>query len=167
MHYTTSGRETVDESEFAIWFYPEGEVPQERMVSTLVGRFANNWVEIPPYEKSFEVSSSFEVKEDINVLAYHPHMHFRGKDLRMFADYPDGRREELINIPYYTYLWQLTYQLSEPKFVPAGTVITSVGHFDNSAQNPFNPDPSVSVPWGEMSWDEMFFGEFVYKAANQ
>lgn len=166
LHYTTTGKETVDESEYAIWFYPEGEIPRERMVSTLVGRFANDWTAIPPHEKNFEMSNSFEVKDDINILAYHPHMHFRGKDLRMFADYPDGTREELINIPYYSYLWQLTYRLSEPKFVPAGTVITSVGHFDNSAQNPFNPDPSVTVPWGEMSWDEMFFGEFVYKAAN-
>ena len=46
-------------------------------------------------------------------------------------------------------------------------MITTVGHFDNSAQNPYNPDPSVSITWGEQSWDEMFFGEYLYTAANK
>ena len=167
MHYTTTGKEAVDESEYAIWFYPEGEVPEERMVSRMVGRFEGNWLDIPAFDKNFQVTASGRVAEDINILGYHPHMHFRGKALRMFADYPDGTREELVNIPAYTYLWQLTYDLKDPKLIPAGTVITSVGTFDNSAQNPYNPDPSITIPWGEMSWDEMFFGEYVYKTANQ
>ena len=86
--------------------------------------------------------------------------------MRMIADYPDGTREELINFAAYSYLWQLTYDLQEPKFIPAGTVITTVGHFDNSAQNPYNPDPSVSIPWGEQSWDEMFIGYWTYHSAE-
>lgn len=166
MHYTTSGKETVDESEYGIWFYPEGVVPEERLVSTMVGRWSYNWEDIPANVKNFEMVAQQTINEDVNVLGYHPHMHFRGKDLRMYADYPDGTREELINVAYYSYLWQLTYDLEQPKFMPAGTVITSIGHFDNSAQNPFNPDPNVTIPWGEQSWDEMFFGEMVYKLAN-
>ncbi|MGB1746984.1 MAG: redoxin family protein [Pseudohongiellaceae bacterium] len=167
MHYTTSGKETVDRSKYGIWFYPEDTVPEERMQSRMVGLFGSALPDIPPHEKNFEVSSSFTLREDVNALAYHPHMHFRGVDLRMFADYPDGSREELINIPYYSYLWQLTYNLTEPKLLPAGTTVTAVGHFDNSSQNPFNPDPSATVVYGEQSWDEMFFGEIVYKTANQ
>ena len=166
MHYTTSGKETVDRSKYGIWFYPEDTVPEERMQSRMVGLFGSALPDIP-HEKNFEVSSSFTLREDVNALAYHPHMHFRGVDLRMFADYPDGSREELINIPYYSYLWQLTYNLSEPKLLPAGTTVTAVGHFDNSSQNPFNPDPSATVVYGEQSWDEMFFGEIVYKTVNQ
>lgn len=167
MHYTTSGKETVDRSKYGIWFYPEGEIPEERMRSRMVGLFGSQFPNIPPHDKNFEVSSKMTVSEDVSVLAYHPHMHFRGVDLRMYADYPDGTREELINIPYYSYLWQLTYNLEEPKILPEGTVVTAVGHFDNSGQNPFNPDPSATVVYGEQSWDEMFFGEFVYKSVNQ
>jgi hypothetical protein len=37
------------------------------------------------------------------------------------------------------------------------------GAFDNSADNPMNPDPSRDVPWGQMSEDEMFFGAFTWK----
>lgn len=72
-----------------------------------------------------------------------------------------------MNIPVYTYLWQLAYDLKESKFVSVGMVITLVGTFDNSAQNPYNPAPLIPIPWGEMSRDEMFFEEYVYKAANQ
>lgn len=164
MHYTTSGKAAVDESEFGLWFYPESAVPEERMKSRLIGNFANDWDTIPAFAKNFEVSNSFILPEDADVYQYHPHMHFRGKDLRMYADYPDGTREELINIADYSYAWQLTYDLEAPIFVPAGTKITSVAHFDNSVQNLANPDPSRAIEWGEQSWDEMFFGEIIWKA---
>ncbi len=166
LHYTTSGKEAVDESEFGLWFYPEGEVPEDQLSARLVGVFANTWEDIPPHAKHYEMSNSFILPEDANVYSYHPHMHFRGKDLRMFADYPDGSREELINIAKYSYAWQLTYELEEPIFMPKGTKITSIGHFDNSSQNLANPDPSRAVPWGEQSWDEMFFGEIIWKSAE-
>lgn len=167
LHYTTSGKETTDDSEIGIWFYPKDVVPQERMSSRMIGNFRNDWQDIPPYAKHFEVSNSFVMPEDSDLYRFHPHMHFRGKDLRMIAQYPDGTVEELINIANYHYAWQLTYDLVEPKFVPAGTTITSIGHFDNSTQNLANPDPSRAVPWGEQSWDEMFFGEVIWKKARR
>ncbi len=167
LHYTTSGREAVDESEFGLWFYPEGVVPEERLKARLIGVFSNNWQDIPAHAKNYEMSNSYILPEDANVYSYHPHMHFRGRSLRMFADYPDGSREELINIADYSYAWQLTYELEQPLFMPKGTRITSVGHFDNSAQNLANPDPTRAVPWGEQSWDEMFFGEIIWKNAGE
>ena len=59
------------------------------------------------------------------------------------------------------------YELAEPKFVPAGTKIRAVAAFDNSKQNKANPDPSRTVPWGQQSWDEMFFGSVTYKYVDQ
>lgn len=167
LHYTTSGREAIDESEFGLWFYPEDVVPEERLSAQMVGVFPGGWEDIPPHSKNFEMSNSFTLPEDANIYSYHPHMHFRGKDLRMFADYPDGTREELINIAKYSYAWQLTYELEEPIFMPKGTKITSIGHFDNSTQNLANPDPTRAIPWGEQSWDEMFFGEVIWKRAGE
>lgn len=76
--------------------------------------------------------------------------------MRFFADYPDGSTEELINVAKYNYNWQLSYTYEEPKFVPGGTKITVVAAWDNSSQNPSNPNPDRNVDWGNESWDEMF-----------
>ncbi|MEX0618984.1 MAG: hypothetical protein WDZ76_10880 [Pseudohongiellaceae bacterium] len=167
LHYTTNGRETVDNSEIGLWFYPEGEVPEERMSGQCACIFTPDWTNIEPYDPAFEMSQTVTLSRDIHMHSFTPHMHFRGKSMRFFADYPDGNREELINIAKYNYNWQLAYTYAEPKFMPAGTVITAEGVFDNSTQNPANPDPARSVPWGQQSWDEMFFGAMNWKYTQQ
>ncbi|MDP6651281.1 MAG: redoxin domain-containing protein [Gammaproteobacteria bacterium] len=167
MHYTPNGRETVDNSQLGVWFYPEGEVPKERMSGQCACIFPNNWTTIPPRDPNFEQVSTITIPRDANIHSYLPHMHFRGKYMRFYADYPDGSREELLNIAKYNYNWQLSYTYEEPKFVPGGTKITAVGAFDNSAQNPANPNPDRAVDWGNESWDEMFFGAMQYKYTDQ
>lgn len=167
MHYTTSGKESVDRGEIGLWFYPEGEIPEERMSGRCACIFTPDWTNIPPYDPSFEQTQSITIAQDAHIYSMLPHMHFRGKSMRFVADYPDGSSEELINIANYNYNWQLTYTLAEPKFVPGGTRITAIGTFDNSAQNPANPDPARSVPWGQQSWDEMFFGSVKWKNVDQ
>ena len=158
LHYTTNGKETTDASEIGLWFYPKGEVPEKRMSGQCACIFTPTWTNIPPHDPNFEQSASVTLQRDAYMHSFTPHMHFRGKYMRFYADYPDGSREELINIANYNYNWQLAYTYEEPKFIPGGTVLTAVGAFDNSAQNPNNPDPERSVPWGQQSWDEMFFG---------
>ena len=167
LHYTTNGRETVDESEIGLWFYPEGEIPAERMSGRCACIFPNTWTNIPSNDPAFEQTATITIGKDANIYSYLPHMHFRGKYMRFYADYPDGSSEELINIAQFNYAWQMSYTYAEPKFVPAGTQITAVGAFDNSAQNPANPDPERTVPWGQQSWDEMFFGAVQWKNIDQ
>ena len=129
--------------------------------------FPNTWTTIPAHDNNFEQTASVTVMEDSYVHGHLAHMHFRGKYMRFYADYPDGSREELLNIANYSYNWQLRYEYETPKFIPAGTKLTAVGAFDNSAQNPANPDPARNVDWGEQSWDEMFFGSSQWKHADQ
>jgi mono/diheme cytochrome c family protein len=167
LHYTTNGRETVDSGEIGLWFYPDGEVPKERMSGDCACIFTPTWTNIPPNDPAFEQTETITIAKDAYIHSMLPHMHFRGKYMRFYADYPDGSSEELINIANYNYNWQLAYTYEEPKFVPAGTRITAVGAFDNSAQNPANPEPERSVPWGQPSWDEMFFGAVQFKYADQ
>ena len=167
LHYTTNGRQTVDASEIGLWFYPPGEVPEERMAGQCACIFTPSWNDIPPGDPNFVQSASVTLRGDAYIHSFTPHMHFRGKYMRFYADYPDGGREELINIAKYNYNWQLAYTYAEPRFMPAGTVITAVGAFDNSAQNPYNPDPQRAVPWGQQSWDEMFFGAISWKYVEQ
>ena len=167
LHYTTTGRATVDESEIGVWFYPQDEVPSQRMSGACACVFTPTWTEIPPHDPDFEMTASITIPDDAELFSLTPHMHFRGKRMRFTATYPDGQTEELINIANYNYNWQLAYTLRQPRFMPAGTVITAVGAFDNSARNKSNPDPDRSVPWGLQSWDEMFFGAADWKVLNQ
>jgi hypothetical protein len=167
MHYTTNGREATDTSRIGLWFYPDGVVPEERMSGRCACIFTRDWTDIPANDANFEQTASILIEEDAHLFGHYAHMHFRGKYMRFYADYPDGSREELINIANFSYAWQLNYEYDEPKFVPAGTRITAVGAFDNSAQNPANPDPTRDVAWGQQSWDEMFFGSSRWKYTNQ
>jgi len=167
MHYTTNGRETVDDSKIGVWFYPKGFVPEHRMSGACACHFTPTWENIPPYDPDYEMTQSIVIDDDAYIFSFTPHMHFRGKRMRFYATLPDGTHEEMLNIANYNYNWQLAYTLEEPRFVPAGTKITAVGAFDNSEQNRMNPDPSRSVPWGLQSWDEMFFGAVDWKYTNQ
>ena len=167
MHYTTTGKESVDASRIGIWFYPKGFIPEERMTGQCACHFTPTWVNIPPLDPDYEMTQSFTIEKDAKLFAFTPHMHFRGKRMRFSAEYPDGTSEELINIANYNYNWQLAYTYKEPKAVPAGTVITATGAFDNSEQNQMNPDANRSVPWGLQSWDEMFFGAADWKYVDQ
>jgi hypothetical protein len=74
------------------------------------------------------------------------------------ARYPDGRIETLLDVPRYSFNWQTTYFLAEPKLLPAGSTIESTAVFDNSPNNPYNPDPKKTITWGDQSWDEMHIG---------
>ena len=167
MHYTPNGRETVDNSQLGVWFYPLGEVPEERMSGQCACVFPNTWTTIPANDPAFEQTASIVIENDAHIHSYLPHMHFRGKRMRFVADYPDGTSEELINVAKYNYNWQLSYTYNEPKFVPGGTKITATAAWDNSGQNPANPNPDRNVDWGNESWDEMFFGAVRWKDIDQ
>jgi len=98
------------------------------------------------------------IPEDLYIHAFTPHMHFRGKDFKYTLHYPDGRKEVPLYVPNYDFNWQITYHLKEPLFVPKGTKLHCEAHFDNSADNPQNPDPTRAVDFGEQSFDEMMIG---------
>lgn len=166
MHYTTTGRATVDRGRIGLWFYGEDEIPTQRKLGECACIFTNEWTDIPPNDPNFSQVKAVTVGYDAYLTGFHPHMHFRGKSMVFEAHYPDGRVEQLLNIARYNYDWQVEYKLAEPKFVPAGTKVVVTGVFDNSSQNPANPDPDRQVPWGEQSWDEMFFGQVYWKAAD-
>lgn len=164
MHYTTSGKEVTDATEIGIYFYPEGYVPEERMSGGVGNAFT---ISIPPNAKDHEMELVTYVPNEAEIHSLMPHMHFRGKRMAFTARYPDGSEELLLSVPAYSFNWQLSHELAEPVRVPAGTQIVATGAFDNSGQNPYNPDPSIEVNWGEQSWEEMFMGFYTWKEVNQ
>ncbi len=129
---------------------------------SLTGRAINVAFKIPPHADGHEVKASHVVKEDIRMTSLMPHMHVRGKDFEYSVVYPDGRQEVLLKVPRYDFGWQLSYQFATPLVLPKGSRIECVAHYDNSANNKFNPDPTKEVRWGDQTWEEMMIGWFNY-----
>jgi mono/diheme cytochrome c family protein len=115
----------------------------------------NNMFAIPPGAANHRVTSCFTLPRDVDAISYTAHMHYRGKSMTTEAFYPDGRREILFSVPRYSFLWQTTYMLKNIHFLPKGTRLETTAYFDNSPNNPLNPDPTRLVRWGEPSEEEM------------
>jgi hypothetical protein len=113
MHYTTNGQATKDRTSIGLVF--SKEPPTKTLVT---GNAMNARFVIPPGEASHEVKSSTTFKDDVHLTSFMPHMHFRGKDFKYTAVYPDGRSEVLLNVPKYDFNWQLTYILEKPIALP-------------------------------------------------
>ena len=115
----------------------------------------NNMFLIPPNDDNHRVTSCYTLPKDVTVVAYTAHMHYRGKSMRTEAIYPDGHHEVLLNVPHFDFRWQETYFLSKQFLLPKGTKLVTTAYFDNSLNNPQNPDPSKAIRWGEPSDEEM------------
>ena len=98
---------------------------------------------IPPGDANYEIKAKHMFLKDTLLLNLTPHMHLRGKSFKYEAEYPDGTREVLLDVPNYDFNWQLRYMLAEPKLMPKGTRLHCTAHFDNSADNLANPDPTA------------------------
>jgi len=155
MHYTANGKEQTDASKIGLLFAKQP--PQEQVLTLAV---QNNRFEIPPHEANHEVKAELVLQQDSTLSALMPHMHLRGKDFLFRATYPSGESEVLLSVPRYDFSWQLIYEPAGQKLLPKGTKIHAVAHFDNSANNKSNPDPTKPVRFGEQSWEEMMIGFF-------
>src|SRR5579863_544423 len=153
VHYTSNGKATTDQTKLGLVL---AKTPPKERVLTLSA--SNGTFKIPPGDPDYRVDATFEVRKDVKLVGLHPHMHSRGKDFEYRLVFPDGRKETILSVPVYNWHWQLWYNLAEPIALPQGTKIECTAHFDNSPNNPENPDPTKSVIWGQQSWDEMMVG---------
>lgn len=155
MHYTPNGKAYTDRSMVGLQFAQETPKYVARTDKALNFAF-----KIPAGDPNYEVKSSWTAKNDVDFIGLMPHMHVRGKDFKYTATYPDGRQEVLLSVPKYDFNWQLNYETKKPIHMPKGTRIDCVAHFDNSANNAANPDPTKDVKWGDQTWEEMMIGWF-------
>lgn len=156
MHYTPNGTAQADRSYIGLKFADPATVKR----SAISGAALNFGFKIPPGADDYAVSATTRFRRDTLLLNLFPHMHLRGKAMKWEAEYPDGTREVLLDVPNYDFNWQLRYDFVEPKLMPAGSRIHVTGRFDNSENNPANPDPTKEVTFGEQTWEEMMIGFF-------
>lgn len=163
MHYSRVG--SVEKDRSSVGLYLAKAQPERELHTQMV---VNYHFQIPPGADNHEVTSCYTFKQDAHIYGLMPHMHLRGKDMKMTAYYPDGRSEILINVPKYSFNWQANYYLKTPKAMPQGTRIEVVAHFDNSTKNKHNPDPAKPVRFGDPTYDEMMIGfvDFTNDAQN-
>lgn len=155
LHYTTNGKEAMDQSRVGlIW---AKEAPKQRVFTLAV---SNSKFRIPPQDPNYKVDAAIPVRNDATILNFFPHMHLRGKAFEYRLKRADGTVIPLLKVNNYNFNWQLTYELAEPLRVSNGDRLEASGWFDNSPNNPFNPDPKAEVRWGEQSREEMMLGYF-------
>jgi peroxiredoxin len=161
LHYTPNGKVHTDRSKLGLTF---AKAPVQHEAHTR--GIANNKFTIDPGDSNSQVKSSLTIQKDIHLLAFMPHMHLRGKDFKYTLVPKDGPPEVLLSVPAYDFGWQSYYTLAAPRLLKAGDRIDCVAHFDNSKENPANPDPTKSVSWGDQTFQEMMIGYIDYYDAE-
>ncbi len=161
LHYTTKGTAATDQTKIGLTLATD--TPKYRYVTANAASMA---LEIPPNEPNYESHSSVTFNEPAQLVWLMPHMHVRGKDFIFKAVYPTGESETLLSVPKYDFNWQLGYDEAKPLSLPKGTRIECTAHYDNSANNRYNPNPNVTVRWGDQTWEEMMIGWFAVVVDN-
>jgi mono/diheme cytochrome c family protein len=124
-------------------------------------------IHIPAGASSYSASREYTFEEDVEILSFLPHMHLRGKAAQYEITYPDGRHETLLHVPKYDFNWQHTYRSAKPVLAPAGSVLRFTLWWDNSANNPNNPDPTADVEWGLPTHAEMSQGYMSFQYLDE
>jgi len=150
VHYTTNGQETEDQTKLGLELATEP--PQRQFLS--IGAAQMN-LTIPPGDPNAEAQAKLTFGQPVDFVYMQPHMHLRGKDMTIRSIYPTGESETLLSVPNYDFHWQIVYYEEKPIHMPKGTQLELTAHWDNSANNKWNPDPTATVHWGDQSWQEM------------
>jgi len=155
MHYTASGKATMDRTSIGLVFAKQ--LPLKRVLTLQLNKV--DFI-IPPGVPNYRAEVHGSMPNDALLLSLYPHLHLRGKSFEYNILEPGGRSKTLLRVAHYDSYWQLNYRLAEPIPLKAGTVLQAVATWDNSKNNPHNPDPETAVYWGGQVWEEMMVGFF-------
>jgi hypothetical protein len=155
LHYTTNGKAQKDQTKVGLIFCKEP--PAERVMVLGAG---NRKFVIPAGDQNYRVDAEFELGHEVTLSSLLPHMHVRGKDFEYRLTYPTGETQTILRVPHYDFSWQFWYDPVAEMVLPKGTKISCTAHYDNSVNNPNNPDATKEVRWGDQSWEEMMIGFF-------
>jgi hypothetical protein len=155
IHYTPNGKPAVDQTRVALIF--SKAAPAKRVLTL---QMSNDRFEIAPGEPNYRVTAWGTLPNDALLLSFFPHMHLRGKSFEFTRIQDNGQPQTLLRVPHYNFYWQLSYRLAEPMPLKKGARLEWIAVFDNSPNNPRNPDPSAEVHYGEQSDSEMMIGFF-------
>ena len=161
-HYTPFGKEEVDKSQIALYFYDK---PPEMIMHSVV--IMDPTIVIPANEGRHQEVAYVKFPKEALLYSAFPHAHYRAYSSDLWIEYPDGKQKLLLSLPRYDFNWQRDYTFAEPIKVPAGSKLIAHYVYDNSKRNPSNPDPTIQVTWGEQSFQEMLFTSLRYRWVDE
>jgi hypothetical protein len=151
-HYTANGKATTDRTRIGVKFATAKPQTEVRF-----GALINGVFHIPPGAADHRVDTEMTIGQDVTIWSMLPHTHVRGTRWIYDATYPDGRKETILSVPKYDFNWQTDYVFKQPLKLPKGTKVHATAWYDNSKNNPSNPDPTKEVWWGDQTWEEMMY----------
>ncbi len=161
IHYAPTPVDETDRSKINLFFADDTEevnrFTRDRIMLPfdLPGGFFS-FIIPPDQEKTFH--GVWNINQDISLLGLSPHMHLLGQDWTVYLEEPNGDIVNLINIPEWDFNWQGNYFFQEFIVAKAGSKIHAIAGYDNTAENPQNPNnPPQTVAWGERTGDEMYY----------
>jgi hypothetical protein len=159
VHYTPNGKPVTDH--VRIGFTLAKEPPQRRYIAMSTSSPSDPaHFAIPPNNGNWEAPPAVvRFDHDVELVGLMPHMHVRGKAARIDLEYPDGRKETILDVPRYDFNWQLWYDTTSLR-LPKGTIMKAYAWYDNSPANKFNPNPNATVYYGDQTWEEMHFPSY-------
>jgi hypothetical protein len=158
IHYAPVGDVYFDRTSVALHF---AKWPVDKQVR--LGVAGNTVFEIPAGAKNHLVTAKQIIRNDIHVLSGWPHMHYLGKEMKVWATLPDGETIPIMWVPDYDFHWQQVYQLKEPLALPEGSNINLTAFYDNSEDNPLNPYKNPRpIRFGQRAQDEMCYFYYYY-----
>lgn len=164
MHYTPFGKEAVSAEQIGLYFYKDGEMPDLIMRETpLVDQF----IEIPANDPAHKEIAYFNFPKDAILHTAVVHAHYRGTYSKLEILDPSGKRETILNVPFYDFNWQRMYEFDKPINIKAGSKVIATYIYDNSKRNPANPAPNEKIIWGDQSFEEMFYTSLRYRWADE
>ena len=152
IHYHPSGKEEEDRSQLGLFFTKK---PAEKIVTGIA--VSSRGLYIPAGAKRHKATAESQpLPVDANLIGIAPHMHTVGREMKVWAELPGGKTEQLVWIKDWDFNWQGSYQYDGAIRLPKGTVVKLEAFYDNSTDNPQNPsNPPKPVRWGEQTTDEM------------
>lgn len=180
VHYTTNGKAQFDQSEVGIQF---ADKKPDVLLDTWFPFRSRGDMIIPANVEHHSLQDFYHFGRVANgkaVLLHgvRPHMHSRGKSFRIdlvdarnvsrddladFSQHDRVRGETILSIPVWDFSWQRFYQFKEPILITPQQALLATAYWDNTAQNPRNPDAAVDVPWGQQTIHEMFNTLLLYE----
>lgn len=155
IHYTPNGTACEDKPRIGLIY---ADAPPKYEVLT---RSASNASLLIPANAANHVVTATKIfTGPTRIFSFNPHSHVRGKAFKYELIMPDGSRQTLLNLPRYDFNWQVEYRLKEPLDVPSDSKLFVTAWYDNSEDNPANPDPNKDIFWGDQTWDEMMIGYY-------
>ena len=151
LHLQPSGK--PEKVRCRVGFFFTDQPPTNTPVKLVISSFK---IDIPAGETNHLELEEWTLPADVDLLAVLPHAHFLGRELKAFATFPDGVQHPLLSISHWDFNWQGEFRYRTPLFLPKGTKLVLRCIFDNSTNNPRNPNnPPVRVKYGLRSVDEM------------